>query len=347
MSVVFFFLGLVLLILGANWLISGASSLAVRFGVSPLIIGLTIVAFGTSAPELAVSIKAALSDQADIAMGNVVGSNIFNILFILGMSALIVPLVVAERLIRVDVPIMIALSIGLYLLALDGELSRWNGALLVFLLVSYTVWLFRSDQGDSAENVEAQPLAKSLLLVALGLVCLVMGSRFLVQAAVDFARVLGVSELVVGLTIIAAGTSLPEVVTSLLAALKGQRDIAVGNVVGSNIFNILGVLGITSVVSGTGVSVQPAMLQFDLPVMMLVALLALPVFFSHAAISRGEGVAFLILYVLYTSFLVLSATGTVASYQMALMTAGIATVVILMVSFLLAVWQQQKQKSLR
>jgi len=310
--------GLVLLGLGAELLVRGASRLAAALGIPPIVIGLTVVAFGTSAPELAVSLKSALSGQADIALGNVIGSNILNVLLILGASALIVPLVVHAQLVRLDVPLLIAASVAALLMALDGRIGRLEGLLLFAGAVAYTGFLIRQSRRENAA-VQAEyaaqyaPRGASLLtnalLVLAGLGLLVAGSRLLVTAAVAFARSLGVSELIVGLTIVAAGTSLPEIATSILAAARGERDIAVGNVVGSNLFNILIVLGLTALVSPDGVAVAPGALDFDLPVMVAVAVACLPIFFTGHLIARWEGGLFLGYYLAYTSYLVLDAAG--------------------------------------
>ncbi|TDR51297.1 cation:H+ antiporter [Halomonas ventosae] len=314
MTLLLFVAGLLLLILGAEGLVRGATRLATRVGMSPLIIGLTVVAFGTSSPELAVSLKAALDDQAGIAIGNVVGSNIFNVLFILGVSALIVPLVVAQQLIRFDIPLMVGLSLAVLLLAMDGGVSRLDGGLLVAGLGGYLVFLFRQNakapSAESAPEGESAPasLGINLLYVGVGLAMLVLGSRWLVEGAVSFAQALGVSEQVIGLTIIAAGTSLPEVVTSIIAALRGERDIAVGNVVGSNVFNILGVLGLTGLLAPSGIAVSDAMLGFDIPVMIVVALACLPICFTGGVINRWEGGVLLAYYLAYTLYLILAAT---------------------------------------
>lgn len=317
-----FILGLVALVAGAELLVRGASKLALTFGISPLVVGLTVVAFGTSAPEMAVSVQSAWSGQVDIALGNVVGSNIFNVLFILGASALIVPLVVHQQIIRQEVPVMIGASLLLWAMAANGGISRWEGLLLGSLIVGYTIVIIRQSRRETAaikaEYDEAfDGGAKSwdahwgvqILLILAGLALLVLGSNWLVDAAVAFAKYLGVSELVIGLTIVAAGTSLPEVATSILAAIRGERDIAVGNVVGSNIFNILAVLGISASVAPGDLAVAPAMLAFDIPVMVAVAVACLPVFFSGSAILRWEGSMFLALYVAYTLYLILYATG--------------------------------------
>ena len=321
MTALIFVLGLVTLVFGAQVLIRGASKLALSFGISPLVLGLTIVAFGTSAPELAVSVRSAWGGQVDIAMGNVVGSNIFNVLFILGVSAVIAPLVVAPQLIRQEVPVMVGASVLLFALALDGGISRLDGALLFGLFVAYTVFLIRESRKETqstndeyaAEFAAPQDAAwdrhwgMQLLLIAGGLGLLVLGAHWLVEAAVSFARALGLSEMVIGLTIVAAGTSLPEVATSVLATLRGDRDIAVGNVIGSNTFNILGVLGASSLIAPAALPVAPAMLSFDLLVMIAVAFACLPIFFSGYKIERWEGALFLFYYLAYTAFLLLAA----------------------------------------
>jgi cation:H+ antiporter len=308
------------LIIGAEALVRGASSIATMLGISPLVIGLTVVAFGTSSPELAVSIKSALSGQANIAMGNVVGSNIFNVLFILGISALIVPLVVSQQLVRLDVPLMVTLSVVVLVLSLDKTLSRVDGVILVTGLVTYVWFLIHQSQRETiavreeyakefgTERHVKGNWPKNVGLVIGGLVLLVLGSRWLVDSAVLFAQYLGVSELVIGLTIVAAGTSLPEVVTSVIAAVRGERDIAVGNVVGSNIFNIMGVLGCASMVAPTGIEVAPAVSRFDIPVMIVVAFACLPIFYTGGSISRKEGALFLGYYASYTLYLVLAAS---------------------------------------
>ncbi len=314
--------GLVLLVLGGEALVRGASRLALGAGISPLVIGLTVVAYGTSAPEMAVSVASALEGQtgADLALGNVVGSNIFNVLFILGVSACVAPLVVAQQLVRLDVPLMIGASVLMFALSLDGRISRLDGVLLLAGAVSYTafaVWQSRREgrevqaeyEQEFGPKTSAGPgWAGSLGFIALGLVFLVTGSRWLVEGAVTLAKAFGVSELIVGLTVVAAGTSLPEVATSVIATMRGERDIAVGNVVGSNIFNILAVLGMSSLVSSTGVTVAEPALRFDLPIMIATAVACLPIFVSGWRIDRWEGALFLGYYVAYTTYLVLAAT---------------------------------------
>ena len=313
-----FIAGLALLVLGAEFLVRGASRLALSAGISPLVVGLTVVAFGTSAPEMAVSVGAAVSGKNDLAVGNVVGSNIFNVLLILGISAIISRLVVSLQLVRQEVPVMIAASLLLLLLCADGRVGFIDGALLVALLLAYTVFVIAQSRRELKTQADAAATddhgdgwdrhwAVQVLLVLGGLGLLVLGANWLVAAAVAVAKGLGVSELVIGLTILAAGTSLPEVATSVLAAIRGQRDIAVGNVVGSNIFNILGVLGITAVSAPQGLVVAPAMVVFDIPVMTAVAVACLPVFFTGHLIARWEGALFVALYAAYTAYLILAA----------------------------------------
>jgi cation:H+ antiporter len=312
-------LGLLLLVFGAEWLVRGAARLAQAAGISALAVGLTVVAFGTSAPEMAVSVQAAFDGRADMAVGNVVGSNIFNVLFILGASALITPLLVARDLVRRDVPLMIGVSVVVLLLALDGGIGRLDGIGLFVALVVYTGWILRASRraaargedvdGDDETTAPGGTWWQNVVLVVAGLALLVLGSQWLVGAAVAIATWAGVSEVVVGLTIVAAGTSLPEVATSLLAAARGQRDIAVGNVVGSNVFNLLGVLGLAGAVAPAGLPVAPAMLGFDLPVMLAAAIACLPIFARGWTIPRWEGLVFLLYYAAYTGFLVLDATG--------------------------------------
>jgi len=317
MQILLFIAGLAFLLVGAELLVRGASRLAALMGISPLVIGLTVVAFGTSAPELAVSVKSALAGQPGVALGNVVGSNIFNILFILGVSAIVVPLVVSRQLIRFDVPLMVVLSCLVLALCFNGTLSRMEGAFLVVGLLVYLVVLIRMgrapDPGDavgapSAQDRTAAVWVRNGLYAVGGLALLVLGSRWLVDGAVAFARHLGISEVIVGLTIVAAGTSLPEVVTSIMAAFRGERDIAVGNVVGSNIFNLMGVLGFAALLSPEGMPVPASFVRFDLPIMVAVAFACMPIFFTGGIISRREGVLLLVYYVAYTAYLILAAS---------------------------------------
>lgn len=331
-------IGLVLLVVGADGLVKGAARLAASIGIPSLVIGLTVVAFGTSAPELAVSIRSALAGQSEMAIANVVGSNIFNVLFILGLAAIITPLAISRQLIRQDVPLMVLASILVFYMIRDGVLSRLDAGILVVLLLAYTVFLFvqgkrteaterasganntavpstsgeaLSDAASTEQDDEVDALIRgthptwqNLLWIIGGLACLVAGANLLVNSAVNIARAFAVSEAVIGLTIVAVGTSLPEVMTSIVASIKGQRDIAVGNVVGSNIFNLLAVLGVSGVLSSNGLAGNEQLVQQDFPVMLAVALLCVPLFFTGAILSRIEGALFFILYLAYTLFLI-------------------------------------------
>jgi cation:H+ antiporter len=314
--------GLITLVFGAELLVRGASRLAAALGISPLVIGLTVVAFGTSSPELAVSVQSAFRGSADIALGNVVGSNIFNVLLILGISALITPLIVHQQLVRLDVPLMIALSIMLFLLGLDGNIGRLDGGLLFLGLVAYIWYGIRQSrkEGQAVQQEYNQEYALekgskptsmpvNIALIVVGLGFLVLGSDWLVAGAVSLAKLFQVSDLVIGLTIVAAGTSMPEVATSVMAAIKKERDIAVGNVVGSNIFNIMGVLGVSAFISPSGINVSASALAFDIPVMIAVALATLPIFFTGNLIARWEGGLFLFYYLAYMAYIVFGATG--------------------------------------
>ena len=312
-------LGFVLLVVGGELLVRGASALAAAFRISPLVIGLTVVAFGTSAPELGVSLQAALTGNADVAIGNVVGSNIVNVLVVLGASALVAPLIVSRQLIRLDVPLMIVAAIGMWGAALDGVISRVEGSIMFVSLVTYIAYSIhasRRESVDISESSDSASEAKSglkyllwqaVLLIG-GLALLSFGAKFLVAGAISIATSLGVSQLVIGLTVVAVGTSLPEVVTSLVASYRGQRDIAVGNVVGSNLFNVCCVCGLTGIFAPEGIPVGAQAINFDLPIMVAIAVICFPVFLLGGIVKRYEGALFLVYFGLYTAFLVVSAT---------------------------------------
>lgn len=320
-QLILFIVGLAALTFGAELLVRGASRLALTFGLSPLVVGLTIVAFGTSAPEIAVAIDAALSGQSDLTIGNVVGSNICNILLILGLGSLVGPLVVAGQVVRQEVPVMIAASALVVLLAFNGTISGLEGVLLFVLLVVYVVFLVRQSRRASRSEQEhyGEDLPEATWdqhwaiqggLVLAGLALLVIGADWLVDAAVTFAHWLGVSDLVIGLTVVAVGTSLPEIATSVMAAWRGERDLAIGNAVGSNVFNLLGCLGLGAMLSPQGLPVAAAALHFDLWVMLVVAVACLPIFLARKRIARWEGMLFLLYYVAYVLYLVLDARGS-------------------------------------
>jgi len=309
--------GLVLLIAGAELLVRAAVRLAARLHVRPLIIGLTVVAFGSSAPQMAVSLQATLAENTDIAVGSVIGSSIFNILVTLGLSALIIPLRVSRQLVRLDIPLMIGASLLVFAMAYDEKLTPLNGLALLAALALYLGLLLRQSRhsarprppSDDSRPKTGAPWLSSLSVMIVGLAMLVFAGHLLLDAAVEIADDLGLSERIIGLTIIAVSTSLPELATSLIAALRGQRDIAVGNVIGSNLFNLLGVLGFTALVAPTPLSVSPNALDFDLPVMLGVAILCLPVFYSGYRITRAEGLLFLGLYLAYGLHVVSFTTG--------------------------------------
>ena len=313
-------IGLTGLVVGGELLVRGAAALAMAVRITPLVIGLTVVAFGTSAPELAVTVQASWSGAPELAVGNVVGSNIANVLLILGLSALVAPLVVQSRVVRIDVPLMVGCSIVLWLLVLDRSVDRLDGLLLFSALIGYLVWSVIQGKREGAaiqeEFAEALPhdgstvryFAKQVGLLVGGLVLLVIAARLLVGGASDIARQLGVSELVIGLTIVAVGTSLPELVTSIVASLRGQRDIAVGNVVGSNLFNILAVLGLGSLVAPNGIAVAPQVIGVDLPIMIATAAACLPIFFTGHRINRLEGGLLFFYFLAYMAYVVMGAT---------------------------------------
>ena len=362
--------GFILLVAGGEALVRGASSLGKTVGLSSLIIGLTVVSSATSAPELAVSLGAALDGAPGLAVGNVVGSNIANILFVMGLTAIFGALMVKVQLIKADIPIMIGLSVIALLVSLDGNISTLEGSVLLGLLIIYlvvTIVLARrqtqreqsqtqreqsADAQQKSHNDDGGPSAKvsvpagarasaeatssttsspvkssritptrsvrtskrrstliDLVLLIVGIALLVAGAQMLVSASTTIAAALGVSDLIIGLTIVAIGTSLPELATSVIAALRGEGDMAVGNLVGSNIFNIGAVLGLSAIISPTGIDVASAAVNFDLPVMIATALVLLPLAFTAFAIGRWEGVALVAFYAAYVIYLVLDAAG--------------------------------------
>ncbi|WP_304455634.1 calcium/sodium antiporter [Nocardiopsis sp. YSL2] len=315
--------GFVLLVAGGESLVRGAGSLARTLGMSSLVVGLTVVSFTTSAPELAVSTDAALSGYPGLAVGNVVGSNIANILLVLGAAALFVPLAVNSQVVRADIPVMALLSVAVLLMALDGNLGRVEGALLlaalaVYVTVTVLVSRRRAKDGTAAGRVDsavpvhgttrARSVMADVVLVVLGTALLVAGARLLVYGASAIATALGVSDLLIGLTVVAIGTSLPELVTCVVAVLRGERDMAVGNIVGSNVFNIGAVLGLTALISPEGIAVASAALRFDLPIMVAVSLVLLPIALTKLDVARWEGALLVGFYAAYIIYLVVEAT---------------------------------------
>jgi len=320
-TIILFIVGLALVAGGADVFVRGASRLAVSLGVSPLVIGLTVVAYGTSAPELAVSLRAGLDQAPDVAVGNVVGSNIYNIVLILGLASLAAPLSVSHQLLVRDLPLMIGLSIVLVAMSLDGRVERIEGALLAAGCLAYTVFSIRKGRQevrDARLLNDPRVLAEMSLSffrrwggpvarVLLGTALLVLGAGWVKDGAVGIAAYLGVSELVIALTVVAVGTSLPELATSVAASLQGERDIAVGNAIGSNMFNILLVVGVAAALTQGGLAVAPQALRFDMPVMLAVAVVCWPLFAVGRRISRAQGAFLLLFGAFYTFFLVYKA----------------------------------------
>lgn len=325
MTVLLLLAGFVTLIVGGEVLVRGAKGLGVLVRISPIVIGMTVVAFATSAPELAVTISAQLAGSPGLVIGNVVGSNVANVLLVLGATALILPITVSSVLVKREIPLLVLAGVLLLVLSLDGDLTRIDGAILFLGLVAFVTFSVisarrspesQASQSDPPEDtpegrVHPRSRSKALILDLLALVAgiglLVVGARWLVDAATEIAIAVGLSDLVIGLTIVAIGTSLPELATSVIAALRGERELAIGNIVGSNLFNIGAVLGIAGLIGAEPIAVLPGAITFDLPIMVLVSLALLPVAFTGFRISRREGVLFLAYYAAYIAYLLLDA----------------------------------------
>jgi cation:H+ antiporter len=352
-SVVEIILGILVLFGGGELFVAGAVALSLLIGIPQLVIGLTVVSLGTSAPELFVSLISVLQGDADLAVSNVVGSNIFNILVVLGASAAIVPLRVQSRLVRRDVPLLLGISMAVWGMASGGRITWQAGVALLFALVANVVWEMRTASEEPAEAGEdeieearATPLVAAFKLAA-GLALLVFGSQLLVRGATTAAVALGVSQTVIGLTIVAAGTSMPELVTSLVAAYRGRADLAIGNVVGSNLLNQVVILGLCAVVSGgKGLAVDPVMISRDLPIMVATTLACLPIFWTNGVITRLEGWLLLGLYGLYLVEQVLAATagGEVMdnAYRFVVLVAVLPLLMVFLVWQVLR-WRQQRK----
>lgn len=321
LQAVLFVAGLALLYFGAEWLVRGAARIAVAFGITPVVVGLTVVAVGTSAPELVVSALSAWRGDADVALGNVVGSNVVNVALILGLAAVIFPLRVASSLVRREIPIMVAAAVAVPAIAWDGTMTRVEG---LFLLLAFGAYLWAAvalgrrapaeemreyHEYEEAQGLEpsGEPLLTDALLVAAGIVALAVGAHFTVTSAVSFARAAGISELLVGLTVVAVGTSLPELATSVLAALRKQPDIAVANVVGSNIFNVFLILGASAALRP--LAVDPSLMRFEIPALVALSLLLVPFAATGATIRRWEGAVLLAAYVAFTAIVVAHVAG--------------------------------------
>lgn len=337
-------------------LVRGSSRIAQALGISRLVIGLTVVAFGTSAPEAFVSFSAAVMGQGDIAVGNVVGSNIFNILLILGISAIISSLAVSRKLVLIDVPVMTGASLLVMICSLGGRIGRVEGLVLVLLMVVYLGFLWRMSCNERnvtpgcGKGIQVRAKRRDMLLsiffAAAGLAMLVKGADWFIAGAVDVARSAGVSELVIGLTLVAAGTSLPELATSITAAIRGERDIAVGNIVGSNIFNLLFILGGSALFARDGLVVSPSVISFDLPVMLASSAVCLPVFFTGFRIARWEGLVFLLLYIAYAAYLLLAAShhDALSTYSIVM---ALFVIPLIAITFIVIALREMKEKSQR
>jgi cation:H+ antiporter len=310
----YFLVGLVGLYLGAEWLVAGAARLARRFGTSPLVVGLTVVAFGSSAPELLVGVVASLAGESDVVLGNVVGSNILNIALILGVAAMVKPLRVGMRILSREVPLMVAFTVLVVAMMLDGAVGRGDAVILLVAFVGFIWFVLRAARSESAE-ITAEYLqyetkrrgavAGSALrdggLILVGVVGLVVGAQLLVSSSVYFARIMGVSEVVIGMTVVAIGTSLPELATCVVAAFRSEPDIALGNAVGSNIFNILSILGVSALIRP--IPVGDELLQFEIPAMVFFAMVLVPLAWRGRVLGRGSGLILLGGYVVFTGML--------------------------------------------
>jgi cation:H+ antiporter len=325
MPVLILAVGLGITTLGAESFVAGACRLARALRVPPILIGLTVVSLGTSAPEMAVALSAVTTDHPPIALGNIVGSNICNVLLILGLAAVITPLRVAHRFVRFDIPVMILASVLVFSMTFDGRLERLEGGTLLMLAGLYVAALFRARSiAAPDESLGAPPPSTrrsiAAIMVLAGALFLFLGARLVVSGATDLARALGATELVVGLTILAFGTSLPELATTLSSLRRSETDLVVGNIVGSNVVNLLVVLGLTAVATDPPLSIPIGVASFDFPILCVVAFACLPVFFTKYAIERWEGVVFLCYYAIYLLYIMLDQSGhaTLALYRIAM-----------------------------
>ncbi len=319
-NVLWFLAGLAALVAGAEVMVRGATKIATRLGVSPIIVGLTIVAIGTSMPEMAIGVVSASEGSGALAVGNIAGANVINLLFVLGLSALILPLAIQIRTLRAELPVMAGVALLLWVLAADGGLSRINGVILVTGAIIYTgavVWAARRETRDAAAEFDhTYPPAptsggRTVLHVGMmlgGIAVIVLGAQWLVDAAVGLARGFNVSDALIGLTVVAIGTTAPELVTTVVSTLRGERDIAIGNLLGSSIYNILLILGVTCLVSADGLQLPPELVRVDIPIMVAATLICIPIFISGRRVSRVEGGAMVGAYVAFLAFLLTTQT---------------------------------------
>ncbi|MGE2735973.1 calcium/sodium antiporter [Mycolicibacterium vaccae] len=327
-NILWFLAGLALLIVGAEVLVRGGAEVAVRLGIRPIVIGLTVVSIGTSMPELAVGVVSSGDGSGALAVGNIAGTNVVNVLLILGLSALLVPLLLQTRTIRLELPLMAVAALLLWALAADGVLSRVDGVVLVIGALAYTVAVIRSARDESHEVEEefAVELAAEygtdevgavttkkrstwvyVAMTLAGIAILVLGADWLVDSAVGMARQFGVSDALIGLTVVAIGTSAPELVTTLISTIRGDRDIAIGNLIGSSIYNLLLILGVTCLVPAQGLELPASLVSVDIPIMVAVALICIPIFMTGRRVSRIEGGLMVCAYGAYLAFLLLTA----------------------------------------
>lgn len=314
--------GLLALVGGAELVVRYGSLLATRLGISPMMVGLTVVSIGTNGPELAVGIAAAWHDNGALAVGNVAGTNVANVLLVLGLSALLAPMALGHRTLRVDLPVMVAASLALVVLGGNGILSRFEGLVLTLAAIAYTLVIIHIARRQNLEVKEAASggygaamktpspgrISLDLAAVAFGIGIIVLGSDWLVEGAVGLSRILGVSEAFIGLTIVAIGTSMPELATAVVGTLRNERDIVIGNAIGSCVYNILLVLGASALIPPDGIELTAELSFVDIPVMAAVALVCVPVFVSGRRIGRREGAAFILAYIAYLTYLVLART---------------------------------------
>jgi cation:H+ antiporter len=317
-----FLAGLGALVVGAEVMVRGSSRAAARLGISPIVIGLTVVSIGTSMPELAVGVVAAADGSGALAVGNIAGTNVVNLLFVLGLSALILPLAIEMRTLRFELPVMAGAAILLWVLAANGVLSRIDGIILVIGAIAYTVAVILASRRETREAAAEFAAAysadsartgghRTALDVGMmlgGIAVVVLGAEWLVDAAVGMAREFGVSDALVGLTVVAIGTSAPELVTTVISTLRGERDIAVGNLLGSTIYNILLILGVTCLVPANGLELTPALVRVDIPIMVAVTLACVPIFISGRRVGRIEGGGMVVAYLAYLAFLLATQT---------------------------------------
>ena len=318
-NVMWFLAGLAALVVGAEVMVRGGAKVASRFGISPIVVGLTVVSIGTSAPELAVGVVAAVEDNGALAVGNIAGTNVVNLLLVLGLSALLAPLALEMRTLRFELPVMAGAAILLWLLAFDGVLSRLDGFVLAVGAVVYTVAVVRAARRESrdataeftdaySESEASGRTAVHVVMMLAGIAIIVLGAERLVDAAVGMAREFGVSDALIGLTVVAIGTSAPELVTTIVSTVRGERDIAVGNLLGSSIYNILLILGVTCLVPAHGLALPPELVRIDIPIMVAVAVACIPIFISGRRVSRVEGGAMVAAYLAYLAFLLATQT---------------------------------------